>query len=255
MVVAKHEEPHAFISYVREDADRVDRLQAILEAAGVKVWRDTADLWPGEDWKGRIRDAITKDALAFIACFSATSESRTVSGQNEELALAVDQLRLRRPTQPWLIPVRLDDVELPDLEIAGARTLNSLQRVDLIGSSWDQGAARLVAGVLRILEHPGPPTPTPIVNASLEQRLKETLRDPAGDIALSDLLMPIANDTRAELDDEERLPTTSQHLHALRRMPPYSSLISLRSTSRSSTPPSTHWSPRPRGHVTATCKC
>ena len=61
---------HAFISYVREDSPRVDRLQRALEAAGVRVWRDTADLWPGEDWRAKIRQAIVDGALVFIACFS-----------------------------------------------------------------------------------------------------------------------------------------------------------------------------------------
>jgi len=64
---------HAFISYVREDSRQVDRLQAILQAAGIPVWRDTADLWPGEDWRARIRSAINDNALVFLACFSATS--------------------------------------------------------------------------------------------------------------------------------------------------------------------------------------
>src|ERR1700761_3863846 len=91
---------HAFISYVREDAHHVDRLQRLLEKSGVRVWRDTADLWPGEDWRARIRSAITKNALAFLVCFSSASESRTLSGQNEELILAIEQLRLRRPDQP-----------------------------------------------------------------------------------------------------------------------------------------------------------
>jgi hypothetical protein len=53
---------HVFISHVREDSRSVDRLQAMLEAAGVRVWRDTADLWPGEDWRAKIRHAITGDA-------------------------------------------------------------------------------------------------------------------------------------------------------------------------------------------------
>jgi hypothetical protein len=34
---------HVFISYVRKDSARVDRLQGLLEDADVKVWRDTAD--------------------------------------------------------------------------------------------------------------------------------------------------------------------------------------------------------------------
>jgi len=87
---------HAFISYVREDSRRVDELQRTLEAAGVPVWRDTADLWPGEDWRAKIRSAITDNALVFIACFSQASRACGMSYQNEELTLAIEQLRLRR---------------------------------------------------------------------------------------------------------------------------------------------------------------
>lgn len=200
---------HAFISYVHEDADRVDRLEKLLEAAGIPVWRDTADLWPGQDWRGEIRGAITKGALVFIACFSAASESRPSSGQNEELVLALEQLRLRRPDQPWLIPVRFDDVDIPELEIGAGRTLSSLQRVDLTGPNWEAGAARLVAGVLRILEgNVGSRRPT-LRPSALDARLKEILRDPNGDIALNEELVPVANEARSAQTDEAVFPATS----------------------------------------------
>lgn len=111
---------HAFISYVREDSHRVDQLQQTLEAAGVRVWRDTADLWPGEDWRAKIRRAITSNAFVFIACFSNVSVSRNRSYQNEELTLAIEQLRQRRPDDPWLIPVRFDACDIPDRDIGPA---------------------------------------------------------------------------------------------------------------------------------------
>jgi TIR domain len=142
---------HAFISYVREDSHEVDKLQRTLEAAGVSVWRDTADLWPGEDWRMKIRRAITDDALAFIACFSSRSVARQKSYQNEELLLAIEQLRLRRPDDIWLIPVRLDDCDVPDLDLGGGRTLDSIQRVDLFGDKREVGIVRLLTAVLRIL--------------------------------------------------------------------------------------------------------
>lgn len=144
---------HAFISYVREDSHLVDRLQQVLETAGIPVWRDTADLWPGEDWRKNIRRAITDDALAFVACFSQRSLSRDRSYQNEELVLAVEQLRLRRSGDPWLIPVRFDDCDIPDRDLGGGRTLASIQRVDLFGDRADKGAERLVAAIQRILDH------------------------------------------------------------------------------------------------------
>ena len=151
---------HAFISYVREDAERVDKLQRVLNRAGIPVWRDTADLWPGQDWRTEIRRAITDNALVFIACFSHNSISRDVSYQNTELALAIDQLRLRRPDVPWLIPVRFDDCNIPDLEISGSRTLTSIQRADLFGDSYVSAEERLVEAVKQILDRksgrPGP---------------------------------------------------------------------------------------------------
>jgi TIR domain/e3 binding domain len=142
---------HAFISYVREDSDEVDKLQETLEAAGIRVWRDTADLWPGEDWRFKIRHAITRNSLVFIACFSSQSVRRRESYQNEELLLAIEQLRLRRPYDPWLIPVRFDDCDIPDLELGGGRTLGSINRADLFGDKRDAAVNRLIAAILRTL--------------------------------------------------------------------------------------------------------
>jgi hypothetical protein len=78
-------EKHAFISYVDEDAERVNQLQEALEAAGVKVWRDKDNLFPGSDWKTEIRKAITQGSLAFIACFSTASAARDTSYQLKSL--------------------------------------------------------------------------------------------------------------------------------------------------------------------------
>ena len=102
----------------------------------------------------KIRRAITDDALAFIACFSSRSVARRKSYQNEELLLAIEQLRLRRPDGIWLIPVRLDDCDIPDLDLGGGRTLGSIQRVDLFGDKRDIGIVRLVTAVLGILGQP-----------------------------------------------------------------------------------------------------
>lgn len=151
---------HAFLSYVREDAAAARRLQRKLEAAGIRVWLDTADIWPGDDWRAGIRRAITGDALAFIACFSRKSLSRASSYQNEELNLAIEQLRLRQPDAPWLIPVRFDDCEIPDLDIGRGRTLATIQRVDLFGAGYAENAARLIEAIQRILGSPaGTPAP------------------------------------------------------------------------------------------------
>jgi TIR domain len=142
---------HVFISYVREDSRSVDHLQQVLEAAGVSVWRDVADIWPGQDWRARIRAAINDDALAFVACFSRASVERKTSYQNEELVLAIDQLRRRQPDDPWLIPVRFDACDIPYRDIGAGRTLGSIQRADLFGDRAREETERLVASIQWIL--------------------------------------------------------------------------------------------------------
>jgi hypothetical protein len=148
---------HAFISYVREDSGEVDALCRQLEAAEVPVWRDTASLWPGENWRTKVRDAITQEALVFIACFSTRSAARQKSYQNEELLLAIDQLRMRGPDATWLIPVRFDDCDVPDIELGAGRTLASIHRADLFGAGRDHAAGRLVAVVQRLLDQAADP--------------------------------------------------------------------------------------------------
>jgi hypothetical protein len=155
-----------FISYVHEDSSRVDQLQQELEQAGIPVWRDTEDLWPGEDWRVKIRQAITGNALVFIVCFSQASVSRHRSYQNEELALAIEQLRLRRPDDPWLIPVRLDECDIPDHDIGGGRTLASIQRVDLFGDRSGGAVTRLIAAIRRILKPDSGVASTPRMTGS-----------------------------------------------------------------------------------------
>lgn len=113
---------HAFISYVREDKDEVDRLQRALEAAGIPVWRDIRELLPGQDWQQAIRRAISEDALAFIACFSQASVAKPRSYQNDEILLAISQFRQFTPGKLWLIPVRFDRCKIPDFEVGEVKT-------------------------------------------------------------------------------------------------------------------------------------
>lgn len=174
---------HAFLSYVREDAPAVDQLQAALEAAGVRVWRDSADLWPGQDWRDQIRQAITGRALAFIACFSRNGLTRARSYQSEELILAVDEFR-QRPGDPWLIPVRLDDCKIPDLRIGGGRTLAQLRSADLFGEQRERETSRLVAAVTRMHQPPSAPVQA---GTSHSPDVLEMVIAPAGDRGISEV--------------------------------------------------------------------
>jgi len=209
---------HAFICYVRENSDEADRVTALLTAAGIPIWRDTENLWPGEDWRERIRDAITSGAFAFIPIFTSISVAKGVSGQNEELYLAAEEMRRRQPGEPWIFPVRFDDCRLPRLRLGGGRTLDDIQRADVFGLDEERQARRLVEAVKRIIDSDGRSEPPDVASPSsppidgtagrprLERDLKDMLRDPAGDIRLYDFLIPIASAVYDELANGERYP-------------------------------------------------
>lgn len=206
---------HAFICYVREDSQHADALSRLLTENGIPVWRDTEDLWPGEDWRARIREAITEGAFAFIPIFTSTSVAKGVSGQAEELYLAAEEMRRRLPGVTWLVPVRFDECTLPKLDLGGGRVLDDIQRADLFGPNANQQAERLVEAVRRIIDA-DPPAPAPVAgsgNASepidqtrLEEEVKKALRDPDADIRLWDMVIPVADAVYSGLIDADRYP-------------------------------------------------
>lgn len=209
---------HAFVSYVREDADEVGKLVSILQAASIPVWKDTENLWPGEDWQQKIREAVEDGALAFIACFSTSSAQKAKTYMNAELRLAVDQIRLMKPGQVWLLPVRLDDCDLPDFDLGNNRTLNSLQRIDLFGANRDENLGRLISAVMKIF---GTSTTTSASVAAaiagsgnsergplLAEALKTGIGDPSRQMELEDLFLDEVRTTLQALKGDARFPAT-----------------------------------------------
>lgn len=207
---------HAFISYVREDKDAVNRIASALKAADVPVWTDKTKLTPGQNWQVVIRRAIQRNALAFIAVFSSNSQARSATYQNEELLLAVEQLRQHPPGRVWLIPVRLDECELPDFNLGPGRTLDSLQRVDLFGDDADDEKIRLVSAVLRILSDSNLDSATvkALVTQSeqgdrgptLSSAVKSMVLEPRRRIELEDLIVSEATRAKEAILDNEVFP-------------------------------------------------
>ncbi len=134
---------HVFISYVHEDEAQVKRLTAELSSAGIEVWRDKDRLALGEHWATSVRKAIEGGAF-FIACFSKRSIGRERTYMNEELSVAIDELRMRPRDSRWFIPVLLSPDALPDVSIDSSRTLSSLYYLKLY-ENWEDGIRRLIS--------------------------------------------------------------------------------------------------------------
>jgi len=88
-----------------------------------------------------IKQAIQKGNF-FIACFSNEYIRRTKTYMNEELILAVDELRQYSVSKSWFIPVRLSECEIPDINIGFGQSLRDLQWVDLF-KDWKGGIERI----------------------------------------------------------------------------------------------------------------
>ncbi|HXD32964.1 MAG TPA: TIR domain-containing protein [Pyrinomonadaceae bacterium] len=137
---------HVFISYVHDDKDLVDQLANDLRALGVEVWLDRERIRPGERWKDAIRQAIGKGAF-FLCCFSAHYESREKSYMNEELTLAIDELRQYSAERTWFIPVLVSRCEIPSRSIGAGETVRDLQWVDLY-TDWSRGVHQIASVIL-----------------------------------------------------------------------------------------------------------
>ena len=78
---------YAFISYSKDDRDRVRVLVKELENIGFDVWMDVLDIKPGEEWTKVLEDAI-KNAGAFLVILTpSAAESQFV---RNEITVALD---------------------------------------------------------------------------------------------------------------------------------------------------------------------
>ena len=138
----KENAKHVFISYVTEDKDQAIKLRDTLKANKIKVWMDRYSLQPGVDWEIAIENAI-KNGAFFIACFSENYFKKTANFMNEELNIAIEQLRKMQDGKVWFIPVKFSDCKIPHMKIRPGKYLDSKQWVALY-ENWEDGINRIV---------------------------------------------------------------------------------------------------------------
>lgn len=136
-----------FVSYVRDNADEVNKICDVLRQNGIEYWIDRDQIAPGKIWKQVIRDAINGGAF-FLACFSKEYNERTATYMNEEILLGIDILRMKHYNSGWLIPIRLSDCEIPQLDIGAGKTLQDLHYLNFY-EDWDTGIKRLIDVIKR----------------------------------------------------------------------------------------------------------
>ncbi len=96
-----------------------------------------------------------KDSYAIVLCLSPELAQRVKSGVYPEVLDAIREYRQQAPGNVFLIPVKLDACETPDIEIDDTRTLDRLQAIDLFPTSVKaDGIQQLLKSLLTATNHP-----------------------------------------------------------------------------------------------------
>ena len=149
-----------FLCYARLDQRQVEELYNRLSNYGFKPWMDKKDILPGEKWELAIQKAIRSSDF-FVACLSLNSVTRRGVIQ-KEIKEALDTWKEKLDSDIYLIPVRLEDCEVPE-------SLRCFQRVDLFAEDgWARlvkalrvGMERRAEGIKPIVQEPIPFKPYP----------------------------------------------------------------------------------------------
>jgi len=97
-----------YISFAEEDRQQVRELESKLRGAGFETWFDEKDLTAGSDWKEEIKQELPRCDV-FLSCIS-TRSLRRAGFYDEEVGMA---LKIREERPGFLVPVRLDECDLP----------------------------------------------------------------------------------------------------------------------------------------------
>ncbi|HEY7642730.1 MAG TPA: TIR domain-containing protein [Steroidobacteraceae bacterium] len=97
-----------FISYGSQDAEAAGRICEALQAAGIEVWFDQAELRGGDAWDSQIKTQIANCAL-FLPVISANTNARIEGYFRREWNLATRRLLDMAHDAAFLVPVVIDD--------------------------------------------------------------------------------------------------------------------------------------------------
>ena len=136
-----------FLCHASADKPAVRELYKRLENDGVDAWLDSEDLIPGQNWRVEIPKAVENSDIVLV-CLSERSVNKEGYVQ-KEIVFALDKALEMPEGRIFLIPVRLEDCEVP-------RRLSDYQWVDLFS---ENGYERLMLALKLRAEQIGVESP------------------------------------------------------------------------------------------------
>jgi hypothetical protein len=99
--------PSLFLSYCRDDYDRVVPIASVFRAAGFLVHQDTASIAVGSEWNRRIEHLIATCDY-FALCQTRRLSERVFTYVHQETSWALEKQAQARPGTLFILPLQLD---------------------------------------------------------------------------------------------------------------------------------------------------
>lgn len=136
--------PKIFLCHSKQDDERVSQLFYGLRDEGFDPWYDKEKLDIGDRWEDEILAAIENTDF-FAMCLSEKAVGKEGFLQ-KEIRTAIRAFQSRAFDLAFLLPIRLEECEVPNIRIDENTTLRSVQWADLFLND-ERAFERFVAGI------------------------------------------------------------------------------------------------------------
>lgn len=118
----------------------MQRISQLIRHAGFVPWLDQDQLLGGQDWDAEIMRALRKTDVVMIGL--STKANSKIGYVQKEVRRALDVAEEHPDGSIFVIPVRLDDCEIPE----------RLRRLHCVDFTGPQGTSKLLAALVKKAE-------------------------------------------------------------------------------------------------------
>lgn len=142
---SKFPPPKIFLCHAKEDSNRIKQLYLALRDRGLDPWYDKEKLLVGDDWEYEIIQAIEQSD--FFAIFISKVSSKKTGFIQKEIRTAVREYQKRPQGTTFLLPIRLEDCEVPYIKLEENKKLADLHWADVFEDD-SEAIDKLCKGIL-----------------------------------------------------------------------------------------------------------
>lgn len=128
-----------FLVYARQDLRSATKIADMLREKGLHPWMDINEISGGQVWSDEIKKGLEESAAAIVLISRFFQESK--QAQNE-LRAAMNTIRDREKNTSAIVPVRLDDSQIP----------HSLSHIHSVDISDEHGLERVAENLAKLAQ-------------------------------------------------------------------------------------------------------